>query len=117
MVAKLDSMPQHVKETAEQIWLAGMGALTLARTEGSRMFETLVDLGKQVEKAMPSPAEAAQAATKTAGEWFGNVQDLVDVRVTAALQRAGIPTRSEIEQLTARIEQLTASIESLKARK
>ena len=52
----IESVPEQVKATAEQIWLAGMGALTLARTEGSKMFETLVDLGKQVEKAIPSPA-------------------------------------------------------------
>ncbi len=118
MVAKhFDSMPQQVKDTAEQIWLAGVGALTLARTEGSKMFETLVDVGKQVEKALPSPAAAAHVATKTATEWIGSVQELVDAQVTAALKRAGIPTRSEMEKLTARIEQLTASIESLKARK
>lgn len=118
MVAKrVESMPQQVKETAEQIWLAGMGALTLACTEGGKMFETLVELGKQVEKAIPSPADAAQTATTTAAAWFGTVQHVVDAQVTAALQRAGIPTRAEIEQLTRRIEQLTAAIEALKARK
>jgi poly(hydroxyalkanoate) granule-associated protein len=112
-----DSIPQQVKDTAEQIWLAGVGALTLARTEGSKMFDTLVDVGKQVEKILPSPVAAAQAAKHTATEWIGGVQGLVDAQVKAALKRAGIPTRSEIEKLTARVEQLTASIESLKARK
>lgn len=118
MVAKhADSVPQQVKETAEQIWLAGVGALTLARTEGTKMFDTLVGVGRQVEKALPSPAGAAQVASKTAAEWIGGVQGLVDAQVTAALKRAGIPTRIEIEKLTMRIEQLTASIEALKARK
>jgi poly(hydroxyalkanoate) granule-associated protein len=113
----VESVPQQVKETIEQIWLAGMGAYTLARTEGNKMFESLVDLGKQVEKAIPSPADAAQSATNAAATWFGTVQDVVDAQVTAALQRAGIPTRTEIEQLTKRIEQLTARSRSLKARK
>ena len=118
MAAKhVDSMPQQVKQTVEQIWLAGMGAFTLARTEGSKMFDTLVDLGKQVEKAIPSPADAAQSASNAATTWFATAQDVVDAQVTAALQRAGIPTRAEIEQLTKRIEQLTAAIEALKARK
>lgn len=118
MAAKhTQSVPEHVKATAEQIWLAGIGALTLARTEGSKMFETLVDLGKRVEKAIPSPADAAQTATNTATAWFANMQEAVDAQVTSALQRAGIPTRAEVEQLTKRIEQLTAAIEALKARK
>ena len=108
--------PADFVEAAQQIWLAGLGILTLAQEEGGKLFDTLVDAGKQIEKVMPSPREAIVGATEQAESYWKRFQQLVDGQVAAALHRLGVPTKAEIDRLTKRIEQLTASIEALRTR-
>lgn len=109
-------MPADFVESAQQVWLAGLGILTLAQEEGGKLFETLVDAGKQIEKVMPSPAEALRDATANAESYWKRIQRIVDQQIAVALHRLGVPTKDEIDRLTKRIEQLTASIEALRVR-
>jgi hypothetical protein len=39
-----------VKDSAQQIWLAGMGAFSKAQEEGGKVFETLVKEGMSLQK-------------------------------------------------------------------
>ena len=39
---------QGLRDSAQKIWLAGLGALERARTEGPRMFESLVEQGRDM---------------------------------------------------------------------
>jgi poly(hydroxyalkanoate) granule-associated protein len=103
-------------ESAQQIWLAGLGVLTLAQEESGKLFHALVDAGKQIEKAMPSPIDAMRSASENAETYWHKVQRLIDQQITATLHRFGVPTKDEIDRLTRRIEQLTASIEALRMR-
>jgi poly(hydroxyalkanoate) granule-associated protein len=93
-----------------------MGLLSQAQEEGEKLFETLVDAGKQVERVLPSPADALRDAAAALAEYWKQLQKLVDHQVTAALHHLGVPTKSEVDRLTRRIEQLTASIEALRVR-
>jgi poly(hydroxyalkanoate) granule-associated protein len=43
------SLGQRIKESAGQIWLAGLGAYVKAEKEGSRLFDALVKDGKRIE--------------------------------------------------------------------
>jgi poly(hydroxyalkanoate) granule-associated protein len=108
--------PTDLIESAQQIWLAGLGVLTLAQEESGKLFHALVDAGKQIEKVMPSPVDALRTASESAESYWKKVQHLIDQQITAALHRFGVPTKDEIDRLTRRIEQLTASIEALRAR-
>ena len=108
--------PTDVVESAQQIWMAGLGVLTLAQEEGGKLFNALVDAGKQMEKVMPSPVDALRTAQDSAESYWQKVQHLIDQQITAALHRFGVPTKDEIDRLTRRIEQLTASIEALRIR-
>ena len=40
----------QVKESAQQIWLAGMGAFSRAQAEGTKVFEALVKEGSSLQK-------------------------------------------------------------------
>ena len=102
--------------SAQHVWHAGVGVLTLAQDEGGKLFDTLVDAGKQVEKALPSPVVALRDATATAEAYWKKVQRMIDQQIALALHRLGVPTKDEIDKLTRRIEQLTASIEALRLR-
>ena len=46
-----------VKESAQQIWLAGMGAFSKAQEEGTKVFESLVKEGLSMQRKTQSAAE------------------------------------------------------------
>jgi len=110
-------VPLELVDAAQKMWLAGLGVVTLAQEEGGKLFDTLIDAGRQVEKAMPSPAAALKGASEGAEQVWTKFQELIDAQITAALHRLGVPTKEEIDRLTQRIEQLTESIEALRARR
>ena len=54
----LDShLANSVKDSAQQIWLAGMGAFSKAQEEGGKVFEALVKEGMTLQKKTQGIAE------------------------------------------------------------
>src|SRR5262245_46106375 len=119
-----------VRESAHKIWLAGLGALSVAEEEGSKLFKTLVEQGERFEaagkerlkearrgadeaadrarKAAEDTADRARKAAEGAWEQIGGA---FDERLAKALHRIGVPTRDEIGALSRRIEELTRAVE------
>lgn len=97
-------MSGPMKESAQQIWLAGLGAFAKAQQEGGRLFETLVKEGAELHKRGPMDAGAqfAQAAAKAAQP----LEALFEERVAKALARLGTPTADEVAALRERIDHL-----------
>lgn len=117
----LSTVPAHVLDAAQRIWLAGLGAMAFAQDEGNKVFKgtgdlvsTLVEKGLQIEKA---GMKQVQEVTGVAEEAWSRVQVVIDAQVSQALHRLGVPTRQEIADLTKRIDKLTASIDALKPRR
>lgn len=118
------SLQDDLKESAHRIWLAGLGALAAAEQEGTKVFNRLVDRGREFEAKGRTDAkdqyekarEQFDKAKGQAKETWENVGDKVDEMVTSALHRLGVPTREEIYTLTQRVEELNAKIEALKPR-
>ena len=46
-----------VKDSAQQIWLAGLGAFAKAQSEGGKAFETLVKEGLSIQRKTQAVAE------------------------------------------------------------
>ena len=47
---QLTQLGVKIRESANQIWLAGLGAFSKAQQEGTKMFETLVEEGEKVQE-------------------------------------------------------------------
>lgn len=109
---KTKKATNDLKESAQKIWLAGLGALAVAEEEGARMFETLVERGRDWEGRGRERMEEARSRMK---DRVDDVEDKIDDRVTAALKRFGVPSREEIRELTRRVEELNAKIEKMHA--
>lgn len=112
---------QAVADSAQKIWLAGLGAFSRARTEGDRMFENLVEQGKTLrERAVGAADEAmktvrAQAQTAgadAAGRW-DKLEQVFEERVSRALSRLGVLTSREVGDLSRRVEELNENVRSL----
>jgi len=114
-----EQMAERVKESANQIWLAGLGAYSKAEEEGNKLFESLVQDGEKLEAKTRSivdkPLSAAKEKVETvraraSGSWE-KVEKAFDIRVSKALNRLNIPTRADVESLTSRIEELERQLE------
>ena len=117
-----------VKKYAHQIWLAGLGAYAKAGKEGADYFKSLVSEGEEVEKQgkelVASQVEAANSRIesfkekvheKTGGR-FSKVEEVFDERVASTLGRMGIPSKKDIDQLSAKLDDLSAALKSLQSK-
>ncbi len=111
------NLQDELKDSAHRIWLAGLGALAAAGEEGTKMFDRLVDRGREYESKGRDEARKQYEEAKTSAEdtWKGWA-DKIDDSVTKALHRLGVPSREEIHTLTQRVEELNSKVESLKPR-
>lgn len=98
-----------VRESAEKIWLAGLGALALAEEEGGKFFRALVNKGEEYrERDGESPVEQVR---NRAAQTVADVEAAIDRQIADALQRVGVPSRGEIARLVSRVDQLTRVVE------
>lgn len=103
-----------IKESTQQIWLAGLGAYAKAQEEGGKIFEALVQEGEALQaKTRQSADEKIAAVTdKTAGTW-GRLEQVFEDRVARAVASLGIPTRKDIDKLSKRMAELTDVVQQL----
>lgn len=114
-----------VKDSAQQIWLAGMGAFSKAQAEGGKVFETLVKEGLNLQKKTQGLAEdkinevtgkmSAMAGTVTAkaGQNWDKLEAIFEQRTAKALAKLGVPTAKDVEALTGRVDALAAAVAKL----
>jgi len=118
----LDSeMAQNIKDSAQQIWAAGLASFAKAQGEGSKVFEALVSEGQKLQKKTQSAAEeklsavaskvsgmAGDVGTK-AGQQWDKLETIFEARVAKALQGLGVPTKGDIDALIKRIDDLAVA--------
>lgn len=121
-------LQDDLKESAHRIWLAGLGALAAAEQEGVKVFNRLVDRGRdfesrnkgdfkeQVDRAKETAKEQMGQAKAKVEETVDSWSEKLDETLTSALHRMGVPTRDEIRTLTQRVEELNAKVEQLRPR-
>ncbi len=114
-----------VKESAQQIWLAGLGAFSKAQEEGGKVFETLVKEGLTIQRKTQAAAEekiseatnrmatmATDISSKASGQW-DKLEGIFEERVSKALNKLGVPSAKDIDVLIARIDELNRNVAKL----
>ena len=114
-----------VKESAQQIWLAGMGAFAKAQAEGGKVFEALVKEGVSLQRKTQAVAEdklgdvtgkvsaMASEVTSKAGASWDKLENIFEERTAKALGKLGVPTAKDVAELTRRVEELAAAVAKL----
>jgi poly(hydroxyalkanoate) granule-associated protein len=112
-------------DSAQQIWLAGLGAFSKAQDEGGKWFETLVREGGELEKATrkltTAKVDEVRDAVETtvtqvrqrATDSWDRLEQVFEDRVSRALARLGIPGRDDLVELTAKIDELQKAVKAL----
>jgi len=120
MAKRKKTLQTELADTAHRIWLAGLGALSVAEEEGGKMFKGLVDKGQELEdrgKTQVEKAKGAVGGMRTVAEsYWETLEHTIDEQMTAVLHRIGVPTKDEIEALSKKVQDLTASIEKLRGK-
>ena len=103
-----------VKESAHQIWLAGLGAFAKAQDEGNKVFDALVKEGESIQARTRKVADEkiAEVAGKAAGTW-DRLETVFEERVARALGTLGVPTKKDIDRLSKRVAEMTAAVAEL----
>ena len=111
-----------VKDSAQQIWLAGMGAFSKAQAEGGKVFEALMKEGAALQKKTQGLAEerisavtskmtaVAGGVTDKAGAHWDKLESIFEQRTAKAMGRLGVPTAKDMAALNARIAELEAKL-------
>ncbi len=114
-----------VRASAQQIWLAGLGAFAKAQEEGTKVFEVLVKEGRDIQKRTRAMTEeklgevtgkvskVAGDLSKQATDSWDRLEQVFEERVARALNRLGVPTNADIQELIAQVEALNASVQAL----
>ena len=112
-----DNVAQAMRDSAQKIWLAGLGAFERAKSEGPRMFDTLVEQGKGLRaRASEAADQALKAVREQAGEAQGKWDKLEQVfedRVSRSLNRLGVLTSREVGDLSRQVDELNRTVREL----
>ncbi|VAW46673.1 hypothetical protein MNBD_GAMMA02-87 [hydrothermal vent metagenome] len=125
----VEKQPAKLAETlvgsANEIWLAGLGAFAKAQTEGKKIYDKLIDEGKDFEKLFKSVPQKAvsdvkssvtstvSTAKKRASDSWDKLEGVFEKRVEKSLKSLGVPTNNELGDLMKRIDSLTKEVSKL----
>ena len=122
----LDSqLAQTVKDSAQQIWLAGLGAFAKAQGGGSKVFDALMKEGASLQRktqtaaeetlgdvAGKMPAMAGEVGHKANAQW-DKLETIFEERTGRALAKLGVPSAKQLAALAARVDALAAAVAQL----
>lgn len=123
--SKAEGLSKSIVDSAQQIWLAGMGAFGRAQQEGTKLFETLVSEGVSLEKTTRKLASGkaeivrgvvensvGQVKERAADTW-DRLEKVFEERVQRALNRLGVPSSDDLQNLIKRVDQLNGELRKL----
>ena len=117
-----------VKESAQQIWLAGLGAFAKAQEGGGKVYESLMKEGLSIQRKTQAVAEEkiSEATSKMAnmagdiqskaGHQWDKLENIFEDRVAKALNKLGVPSAKDVDALIARIDELNKSVQKMSAK-
>lgn len=123
--AQAEKLSKRLGESAQQVWLAGVGAFGRAQAEGGKLFETLVKEGLTLEQSTRKLAgggvdavrdavenRVGQARERAVDTW-DRLEKVFEDRVQRALRRLEVPSREDLGTLVERVDALNAELRNL----
>lgn len=124
--AQAEKLSKRLGESAQQVWLAGVGAFGRAQAEGGKLFETLVKEGLSLEQSTRKLAgggvdavrdavenRVGQARERAADTW-DRLEKVFEDRVQRALRRLEVPSREDLGALIERVDALNGELRHLR---
>jgi poly(hydroxyalkanoate) granule-associated protein len=128
----ISKLASPVVDSAKEIWLAGLGAFSMAQQEsgklieqGNKLFEKLVSEGEKLEKKTRSMTETTVddlrdgvesrvgSVKKQAVDNWDKLEGIFEDRVARVLGRLGVPTAEDVNKLSERVAQLSKQVSAM----
>ena len=97
-------------ESSRKVWLASLGVVSTVEEGGKNLFSELVEKGKGIEAKGRKQWSKAKSELETTTDQIG---DRLDRSVADVLNRMGVPSAGQVEELTARVEKLMTQVDRL----
>ncbi len=119
--AKYDAQGKLL-ESAQQIWMAGLGAFARAQDQGSKLFDALIREGQTIESrtrhfttgradvVRDKVENTVSNVKERAADTWDRLEKVFEDRVSRSLTRLGVPGREEMQALIDRVEALNRSV-------
>lgn len=120
--SQAEQLSNKLGESAQQVWLAGVGAFGRAQAEGTKLFEALVKEGMNFEQTArrfaggraDSVRDAVEnkvgQARERASDTWDRLEKVFEDRVQRALVKLGVPGRDDLADLARRVDTLTGEL-------
>ncbi|NJC48437.1 UNVERIFIED_ORG: poly(hydroxyalkanoate) granule-associated protein [Xanthomonas campestris] len=120
--AQAEQISRRLGESAQTVWLAGLGALGRVQSEGGKLFDSLVREGAAYERSGQRKAAESvdglreevetqfEQARDTAVRGWDKLGKAFDERVKGVLRTLNIPEQDELENLRREVESLKAQV-------
>ena len=114
-------LAQAVTQSAQKIWLAGLGAFARARTAGYMLCArrgalgqaTRATRGKAADQALKNVRSQADATLSTAQGKWDKLEQVFEDRVSRSLNRLGVLTNKDVDELARQVSDLNESVRAL----
>lgn len=116
---------KSIMESAQHIWLAGLGAFAKAQEQGGHLFENLLKEGSSLEqktrKLATGKVDGVRDAVETGvtqvrertQETWDRLEQVFETRVSRALNKLGVPGRKDLDELLKRVDELNREVRRL----
>lgn len=104
---------EKIMENVNNVLLAGLGVVASAQEKSREVYDSLVDKGRDYKE---DESRLLSRATHDVKEFGQSLEERIQRTVTSTLNRAGVPSRSEIQDLIHRVETLTRKVDKLAAK-
>ncbi len=112
---------QNITDSVKNVWLAGLGVVSVSQKEIEKLYGNLVKEGqsfenkskKQVNKLTDKAESKFDTLKKEAGKRINKIEGFFEGQIEKALKKLDVPTNDELKALNKRLEALTAEIKKI----
>ncbi|MPW40723.1 poly(hydroxyalcanoate) granule associated protein [Acinetobacter sp. Ac_877] len=106
------------RKYTKQIWLAGLGAFSRAEEEGNKLFDSLVQVGEELESKTTEMADLAveQVSVKvkdSVSETKNQLEKRLDQSISHSLNKIGLVSIKDLHHLEKIVLELSGKVDSL----
>ena len=126
---KTEKLQKSITESARDIWLAGLGLFSTLEEEGEKMFNSFLEKGKDLEKKGETFEKRAKERLEAFQSFFvertdkmskeiqeklnASVPTVVEEKFQEVLDKVGVSTKAEVQELNKKVDKLTKAVEEL----
>ena len=118
-------MKNEIKNTINNVWLAGLGVASFAQKETYKVYGSLIKEGKTLEKKSKKTVKEVSnkaekrftSIRKIANKQYSKVENLFETRIESVLKKLDIPTIKDINGLSKKVDLLVKEVKNIDVKK